>query len=138
MKTNTMIAVAAIGFAGLLGTLSAAPHALAAGKTASVQGLDTDNDGTIDLNEAKTAAVAEFDKLDADHEGTLDKKELGRRVSKKDWPKADPDKEGTVDKKEYTALVEQRFKAADADNDGTVSAQELSTPAGKSLHKLLK
>ena len=47
--------------------------------------VDTDKDGTIDLNEAKTAAGAVFDKLDADHDGTLDKKELKGRIAKKDW-----------------------------------------------------
>lgn len=137
MKAKMMFAAAA-GLAALLGTISGPPHALAAGKAPSVAGIDTDNDGTIDMNEAKAAAGTEFDKLDKDHEGTLDRKELGRRVSKKDWPAADTDKEGTIDKNEYTALVETRFKAADADNDGTVSAKELGTPAGKSLRKLLK
>jgi len=138
MKANTMIAAAAFGIVALLGAVSAPPQALAGVKARSVEGIDTDKDGTIDINEAKAAAGTEFDKLDKDHEGTLDKKELGRRVSKKDWPAADPDKEGTIDKNEYMALVESRFKAADADNDGTVSVKELGTPPGKSLNKLLK
>src|SRR6202163_4029145 len=38
--------------------------------------FDTDNDGTVDLAEAKKAASALFDKLDRDHDGTLDKREL--------------------------------------------------------------
>lgn len=138
MKAKTTIAAAAFGIAALLGAVSAPPEAFAKAKPPSVEGIDTDKDGTIDMNEAKAAAAAEFDKLDKDHEGTLDKKELGRRVSKKDWPTADADKEGTIDKNEYMALVEARFKTADADNEGTVSAQELGTPAGKSLYKLLK
>lgn len=138
MKAKTMIAAAAVGIAALLGAVSAPPHALAGVKARLVEGIDTDKDGTIDINEAKAAAGAEFDKLDKDHEGTLDRKELGRRVSKKDWPAADSDKEGTIDKNEYMALVESRFKAADADNDGTVSVKELGTPPGKSLNKLLK
>jgi EF hand domain-containing protein len=32
--------------------------------------LDTDNDGTVDLGEAKKAASTLFDKLDRDHDGT--------------------------------------------------------------------
>jgi hypothetical protein len=38
--------------------------------------LDPDNDGTVDLAEAKSAASKLFDKLDRD--GTLDKRERGR------------------------------------------------------------
>jgi hypothetical protein len=34
--------------------------------------LDTDNDGTMDLAEAKKAAGALFDRLDRDRDGTLD------------------------------------------------------------------
>src|SRR5215813_3003934 len=43
--------------------------------------LDPDNDGTVDLDEAKKAASALFDKLDRDRDGTLDKPELRRRLS---------------------------------------------------------
>src|SRR5919197_1451533 len=38
--------------------------------------LDPDNDGTVDLAEAKSAASKLFDKLDRDHDGTIDAKEL--------------------------------------------------------------
>ena len=41
-----------------------------------VYGLDTDNDRTVDLEEAKKAASALFDRLDRDHDGTLDRREL--------------------------------------------------------------
>ena len=41
--------------------------------------LDTDNDGTVDFEEAKKAASTLFDKLDRDHDGTLDRRELGGR-----------------------------------------------------------
>jgi hypothetical protein len=37
--------------------------------------LDPDNDGTVDLAEAKSAASKLFDKLNRDHDGTLDKRE---------------------------------------------------------------
>ena len=49
----------------------AAP-ALAATKTGPVTRFDTDNDGTVDIEEAKKAAAALFDKLDTDKDGTLD------------------------------------------------------------------
>ena len=99
--------------------------------------LDTDNDGTVDLAEAKKAASALFDKLDPDKDGTLDRRELRGRLTAKELAAADPDKDGTLTKDEYLAVVEQRFKAADPDNDGTLDAKELGTKAGKALLRLL-
>ena len=75
--------------------------------------LDTDNDGTVDLAEAKKAASALFDKLERDHDGTLTKDE-------------------------YLAVVEQRFNAANPDKDGTLDAKELNSAAGKALLRLLR
>jgi Ca2+-binding EF-hand superfamily protein len=100
--------------------------------------FDTDNDGTVDLAEAKKAASALFDKLDKDKDGTLDKRELRGRLSAKELAAADPDKDGTLTKDEYLAVVEQRFKAANPDNDGTLDAKELRSRAGRALVRLLK
>ena len=46
----------------------------------ALKAIDPDNDGTVDLNEAKKAASALFDKLDKD--GTLTTKELHGRLSR--------------------------------------------------------
>ena len=100
--------------------------------------FDTDNDGTVDLAEAKKAASALFDKLDPDHDGTLDKRELARRLTPQELAGADPDHDGTLTKDEYLAVVEQRFTAADPDHDGTLDAKELNTKAGQALLRLLK
>jgi Ca2+-binding EF-hand superfamily protein len=100
--------------------------------------FDTDNDGTVDLAEAKKAASALFDKLDPDHDGTLDKRELAGRLTQKELAAADPDHDGTLTKDEYLAVVEQRFSAADPDHDGTLDAKELSSKAGQALLRLLK
>lgn len=100
--------------------------------------FDTDNDGTVDLAEAKKAASAVFDKLDKDKDGTLDRRELRGRLSAKELAAADPDKDGTLTKDEYLAVVEQRFKAANPDNDGTLDAKELKSRAGRALVRLLK
>ena len=107
-------------------------------KSSLIRRLDTDNDGTVDLGEAKAAASALFDKLEHDKDGTLDKQELARRLSTKELAAADPDHDGTLTKDEYLALVEQRFGAADPDHDGTLDAKELNTPAGKALLRLLR
>ena len=100
--------------------------------------LETDNDGSVDLDEAKKAASALFDKLDRDHEGTLDRRELGSRLSAAEFAAADPDKDGTLSKDEYLKVVENRFKAADPDNDGTLDEKELRSRAGQSLLRLLQ
>jgi Ca2+-binding EF-hand superfamily protein len=107
-------------------------------KSSLIRRLDTDNDGTVDLGEAKAAASALFDKLEHDKDGTLDKHELARRLSAKELAAADPDHDGTLTKDEYLALVEQRFGAADPDHDGTLDAKELNSPAGKALLRLLR
>jgi len=121
--------------AALTALLGVAGPALAA--SGPIARLDTDNDGTVDLDEAKKAAGALFDKLDTDKDGTLDLKELKGRVTDKEFKAADPDNDGTLSKDEYLAVVEKRFKAADPDNDGTVSAAEIKTHAGRSLGQLL-
>src|SRR3954469_13246216 len=100
--------------------------------------LDTDNDGTVDLAEAKKAASAVFDRLDRDRDGTLDKRELAGRLSDKELATADPDRDGTLTKDEYLAVVEQRFNAANPDKDGTLDAKELGSAAGKALLRLLR
>jgi Ca2+-binding EF-hand superfamily protein len=103
-----------------------------------VRMLDTDNDGTVDLAEAKKAASALFDKLESDHDRTLDKRELANRLTRKELAAADPDHDGTLTKDEYLAVVEQRFSAADPDHDGTLDARELNSKAGQALLRLLK
>jgi hypothetical protein len=107
-------------------------------RSSAVLMLDTDNDGTVDLAEAKKAASDLFDKLDRDHDGTLDRRELAGRLTAKEFAAADPDHDGTLTKDEYLAAVEQRFNAANPDHDGTLDAKELTTKAGQKLLRLLK
>jgi len=107
-------------------------------RSSPVARFDTDNDGTVDLAEAKKAAIDLFDRLDTDKDGTLDIKELQGRLSRKDFAAADPDKDKTLTKDEHLAAVEQRFKAADADHDGTVSAAEFRTRSGRALLRLME
>ncbi len=101
-------------------------------------GIDTDSDGTIDLNEAKAAASSVFDKLDANHDGTLDRAELRGRVPHQDRVIADPDNDKTLSRDEYLNYVEVAFKRADKDGDGTVDAKEARTHAGRLLMRLLR
>ena len=133
-KTLTLASLLAISLPPAMVIASASPAFAAS----ALQTLDPDKDGTVDLNEAKTAASALFDTLDKDKDGTLDRKELRGRISENDWKIADPDNDKTISKDEYLAFVEVAFKRADPDNDGTIDAKELKTPAGHALLLLLK
>ena len=133
-KTLTLASLLAISLPSAMVIASASPAFAAS----ALQTLDPDKDGTVDLNEAKTAAGALFDSLDVDHDGTLDRKELGDRISAADWKIADPDNDKTISKDEYLAFVEVAFKRANPDNDATIDAKELKTPAGHALLLLLK
>jgi Ca2+-binding EF-hand superfamily protein len=127
-----------IGLAVALGIGLAASHTAVSQAAGLLQTVDTDHDGTIDLNEAKAAAGAVFDRLERDKDGTLDARELKGHLSAKEIAAEDPDHDGTVSKAEYLAIVEGRFKAADPDNDGTIDAKEFASPAGRALQRLVK
>jgi hypothetical protein len=120
--------------AGLALTSTLAP-ALAASVFA---GIDTDNDGTLSLDEAKAAASKVFDKLDVDHDGTLSRAELRGRILEQDWKTADPDNDKTLTKDEYLNYVEILFKRVDTNSDGTVDAKEARSHAGRTLLRLLR
>jgi Ca2+-binding EF-hand superfamily protein len=101
-------------------------------------GIDTDNDGTISLDEAKAAASKVFDQLDHDHDGTLNRAELRGRIPEQDWKIADPDNDKTLTKDEYLSYVEYAFKRADTNGEGTVDEKEARTHAGRVLLRLLR
>lgn len=100
--------------------------------------LDTDKSGTIDIEEAETAAAKEFIALDRDKNGTLDANELAGRLDAASLKDRDPDNDGSLDHNEYAKAVAIRFKAADADSDGTLDTRELNSPAGARLLKLIQ
>ena len=133
-KTLMLASLLAISLPLAMVVASASPAFAAS----ALQTLDPDKDGTVDLNEAKTAASALFDKLEKDKDGTLDRKELHGRISEDDWKIADPDNDKTISKDEYLAFVEVAFKRANPDNDATIDAKELKSPAGRALLRLLK
>jgi Ca2+-binding EF-hand superfamily protein len=105
---------------------------------AALKAIDPDNDGTLDLNEAKEAASKLFDRLEKDKDGALTAKELQGRLSRKELAAGDPDKDATLTKDEYVPIVESRFKAANPDADGTIDCKESKTQSGRALMRLLK
>jgi Ca2+-binding EF-hand superfamily protein len=135
MMTRRRAIVASLAVGAIVGgrPVFAAPK-----RSRAMQLLDPDNDGTVDLDEAKKGASTLFDKLDRDRDGTLDRRELRSRLSAAEFAAADPDKDGTLSRDEYLALVEKRFKAADPDNDETLDEKELRSRAGQALLRLLQ
>jgi EF hand domain-containing protein len=128
-----------LGVAAALGIICTVSQTSAASRTGgSLQALDTDNDATVDLYEAKTAAAIMFDRLDHDHDGTLDRRELRGRLGAGELAAEDPDHDGTLTKDEFVAAVEKRFKAANRDNDETLDARELASRPGKALQRLVR
>jgi Ca2+-binding EF-hand superfamily protein len=130
----------ALGLVAGLFLMCEAPSALAKEKSscAALKAIDPDNDGTLDLNEAKEAASKLFDRLEKDKDGTLTAKELQGRLSRKELAAGDPDKDATLTKDEYLAIVDSRFKAADPDADGTIDCKEAKSKTGRALTRLLK
>jgi Ca2+-binding EF-hand superfamily protein len=132
MLRTTCLALSAL----LLLSVPSGSQAFAASRAMHI--LDTDKDGTLDMNEANAAAAALFDELDRDKDGTLSARELHGRFTLQEIKKADPDHDGTISKDEYLAAVAELFKRADHDDDGTLDERELRSPAGRKLQKLLR
>jgi Ca2+-binding EF-hand superfamily protein len=138
MLTRRTALVASFAAATVAAAPAFAAAALAAPKRSrTMQVLDPNNNGTVDLEEARKAGAALFDRLDRNHNGVLNKRELGGRVTPQEFAVADPNKDGTLSKAEYLSVVEKRFKAADPDNDGTLDERELTSRAGRALLRLL-
>jgi Ca2+-binding EF-hand superfamily protein len=131
-------ALTAMGLALLPLHSQGQPAATRTAASSTLQRLDTDHDGTVDLAEANTAATETFDRLDRDHDSTLDRRELRGRLTARQFAAADPDHDGTISRDEYVALVEMRFNAADTDHDGTLDQKELNSSAGRALLQLIQ
>ena len=128
MRIEKLLALALIaGSAFLGGTLVAAA---AQAEQSAIKALDTDNDGTLDVNEVTKAAEAVFDRLQKDQDETLDRKVLGPRLGANEFAAADPDKDGTLTKEEYVALVQKLFKQADVDGDGKLEGRNCAPKPG--------
>lgn len=138
MKKTQLVSTLALTLlaAATLGAPASAGHKHKVCKALAV--IDPDNDGALDLAEAKKAASKLFDRLNRDKDNTLDKRELKGRLSERELMAGDPDKDKTLDKGEYLAIVEARFKAANTDKDDTIECKELDSRAGRALLRLLR
>jgi Ca2+-binding EF-hand superfamily protein len=120
--------IALLGVLACGGLISSQLSAIArSSRPVSFAAIDSDHDGTLDLEEVQKAAAALFNELDADHDG----------LSIRDFQTDDSDKDGTLTKGEFLAIVKERFKDADIDHDGTLSPSEFKSRAGLVLPRLL-
>jgi Ca2+-binding EF-hand superfamily protein len=132
---NKALLFGALALAGVMALPATSALAKATGPVAA---LDTDNDGTVDLNEVNKSATELFTRLKKDSDGTVDFKEMKGRVSKQGFKTADPDNDGTLSKDEFLVMVAAMFKDADPDSDGTLDAKEIASKKGKALMRVTR
>jgi Ca2+-binding EF-hand superfamily protein len=137
MKRIIPIALASsltLGFAALA---LAGPHhgpGRAGGPGRIVQ-LDTNKDGKVTRQEARTAAVARFKALDANKDGVVSREEAAQAKERQHAQRAadrfarmDKNKDGRLSKTEVK-MPPARFQKLDANKDGWLTPAELA--AGK-------
>ena len=138
-----IVAAALIG-----GFVSIRPASAAETPATFMKKVNRDADTTLSLPEVTAYALKRYGALDTNHDGTLTEKELGDRISADDFAMADT-KHGagtrTLSKVEFTTYVAKLFaaanenvKAGDTKVDSTLTLEELGTPAGSKLIKLLE
>ncbi len=132
---NKALLFGALALAGVMALPATSALAKATGPVAA---LDTDDDGTVDLNEVNKSATELFTRLEKDSDGTVDFKEMKGRVSKQGFKTADPDNDGTLSKDEFLVMVAAMFKDADPDSDGTLDAKEIASKKGKALMRVTR
>jgi hypothetical protein len=101
----------------------------------------TDNSNTISLPQIDALATKKFDELKRPGEGALSMDDLRGRISQEDFDAANTTRGNavpTLSRIEFLAWVEKLFKEANTVGEKTLSEQELKTPAGEKLIRLLR
>jgi hypothetical protein len=98
---------------------------------------DRSGKGMLDLKGVLNAAIVKFEMLDNDHKGRLTQPQLAEELTPQEFKDANPDGDMTIGAQEWFALVSERFEAANPDRDGSLTLDELETPQGKALLKLI-
>jgi hypothetical protein len=98
---------------------------------------DRSGKGMLDLKGVMNAAIVKFEMLDKDHQGHLTQPQLAQELTPQEFKEANPDGDTTIGAQEWFALVSERFEAANPDRDGSLTLDELQTPQGKALLKLI-
>lgn len=89
--------------------------------------------GAADMTLTDAQIDAAFKTANPDNDGTVDMKEARKfGITEEAFKAANPDKDGTLDKKEFAAAVSYQFKQANPDNDGTLDPKEAKKAGIKS------
>ena len=111
---------------------------LIAGDTATfIQKWDRSGKGLLDMKGVFHAAIVKFENLDQNQKGRLTQEQLLPVLSAQEFAAVNSDGHTTIGAEEWFNLVRQYFNAANPDNDGSLTADELETPAGQALVRLL-
>jgi Ca2+-binding EF-hand superfamily protein len=132
---KTFAACALITCAALLATGTFAAEQTSGRLAAAFKKADTDNDGTLTKQEAKSMprVAKHFVAIDSDKDGTVSLAEIRASMHKahergvERFKAADKDNDGTLTREEAKSMprVAKYFDAIDTDKDGTVSEQEI-------------
>jgi hypothetical protein len=114
-----------------------ASEALAISGADALKRLNHDSDQTLELPEVLDTSAKRFQELNKDNDLTLDKADAAGLVSDAEWKAHNKDHDGTLELDEWLNIVRARFHAADTKKDGKVTVQELDSPGGQTLLKLV-
>lgn len=127
--------------AGLLFLLPLAAHAQTTEDSATFfKAVNQNNDQTLSLKELNSYATKKFEKLNTKGTKTLSREELGDRISDADFDVANKGhrKDRTLSEREFKGYVDSLFRQANSKGKRTLNADELGSPAGQKLIKLLQ
>lgn len=105
---------------------------------AFLQKWDRSGKGLLDLKGVLNAAVVKFGILDKQRRGRLTEQDLGGLLTAQEFAVANPDGDKTIGAEEWFDIARRRFYAANPDNDGSLTVEELRTPDGQTLIRLLQ
>jgi hypothetical protein len=100
----------------------------------------TDNTNTISLPQIDAFATKKFDELKKPGEKALSMADLRGRISQEDFDAANTTRGNavpTLSSVEFLAWVDKLFREANTVGQKTLSEEELKTPAGEKLIRLL-
>jgi hypothetical protein len=100
----------------------------------------TNNSNTISLPQIDAFATKRFDELKKPGEEALSMADLRGRISQEDFDAANTTRGNavpTLSRVEFLAWVDKLFREANTVGEKTLSEEELKTPAGEKLIRLL-
>ena len=128
--------------------LPAMQASAAMGSAAMMERLHPKNKGKLTMDEARDAAAHNYDVIYKANQGKVTLLQLGGRVSPADLKAAnigDGETDEPISKADYLALASRFFADANVSRkpdvspaDGVLGVNELSTPAGEKLLRLLE